>query len=248
MDPLACRAWTIAMAAATIVVLGVWVVIGRHAPAESEQTANLGDHGTRTTADISEVPLETTSEVPPEATPPEGSPPLGLAEIHNICPLFSGDFEDDCMQALDVRYLDRPATYYERPPIFGVRDYTWRDWLPQTPRGRRADFDQNRPLRAAAARLGNEWAMAFHGGSRKDLDALVRVRPDLAYAKRARVVGQNSAKYLPYLTLARDYALDRGLPLDEVESSLGLDGFSGEELERAEKRAVEIRRGGSARE
>lgn len=359
------------MAAATIVVLGVWVATGRHAPAESEHIANLGDHRIRTTADISEVPLETTTGIPLEATPPEGSPPLELAEIRNLCPLFSGDFEDDCMHALDLRYLDRPATYYERPPIFGIRDYTWRevfedpisnraavasaldrseclvpegdlaprlhdacaaqamatlsilhkacgqtlwqerlqgrhaldadlrqfydveievisppstdlidyyrrrdvvdnrwirvawqaqkcrslpsaalDWLPHfpVPRGHRADFDQNRPLRAAAARLGNEWAMAFHGGSRKDLDALGRIRPDLAYAKRARVVGQNSAKYLPYLTLAKDYALRRGLPLDEVESSLGLDRFSQEELERAAKRAVEIRLGDSVRQ
>ena len=363
MSPILSRStWAIATVVAGITVVVVWLTLGGQAPAMGVIAPSPGDPDQGT---------NTNESYEGGTTPPERVPTSDLAEIRNLCPLFSGDFDVTCSQALDERYLDRPATYYEPPPILGIRDFTWREifedpvsdrgaaasalrrseclvpegdiqpdrhhacaatafarlsilhkacgqtigeenlmgryardahlrelydldielispettdlieyyrqrdevddrwfrvtwqagkcrslpaaaleWLPEfpTPQGHHsADYDQSRPLRAAAARLGNEWALSFHSGSQRHFDALQRTRPDLAYAKRARMVGKSSEKYLLYLTLAKSYALRRGMPLGQVESDLRLDRFSAEGLERAEKRAAEIIRAESVR-
>ena len=358
MSPILSRStWAIATVVAGIAVVVVWQTIGDQAPAVVVQTPIPGDGNEGVNGNESYAIVEDT-------TPPEPVSTFDLGEIRNLCPLFSGDFDVTCLRALDERYLDRPATYYEAPPILAVRDFTWREifrdpvadrgaaasalrrseclvpegdirpdrhdaceapalarlsilhkacgqtigeeellgryardahlrelydldlelispettdlieyyrqrdevddlwfrvtwqagkcrslaaaalvWLPELPmpQGRHSgDYDQSRPLRAAAARLGNEWALSFHSGSEPHFDALKRTRPDLAYATQARMAGENSEEYLPYLTLAKSYALRRGMPLGQVESELRLDRFSAEELEHAEKRAAEI--------
>ena len=99
-------------------------------------------------------------------------------------------------------------------------------------------YDQSEHLIPAAARLGSEWALAHTLDSVAHINAMAQSDLAMAYAGRARKVGVESDRYVPYFMLAHFHAHLRGVPRHEVRLPIGR--ITAEQRQAAEREAERI--------